>query len=225
MRLRIVALAGTVGLAAALLSAPPAVAGVPLAVETVSSLAVKGRAPQTGYSRALFGPAWKDVDKNGCDTRNDILRRDLTSKTYKGRTCIVLTGVLVDPYSGARIAFKRGVATSRAVEIDHMVALDDAWQKGAQKWTAAKRLAFANDPLNLIATSGHLNQQKGAGDAATWLPPKTSFRCAYVARQAAVKSIYGLWVTAAEKASMQRILAKCPKLPTPTATQVAPPHR
>ena len=168
----------------------------------------------TGYTRALFGPAWYDVDGNGCDTRNDILTRDLVDRTYKN-ACQVATGVLHDPYTGTTIDFRRGVGTSSAVQIDHVVALGDAWQKGAQSWTPQRRVEFANDRLNLLAVVAAVNQAKGDGDAATWLPPRSSFRCSYVARQVAVKARYGLWVTQAEKGAMARVLATCPAQPLP----------
>lgn len=179
----------------------------------LESLAVKGRAPKTGYTRAQFGSAWSDVDKNGCDTRNDILTRDLTSRVYDtgADSCHVLNGTLIDPYSGEKISFVRGVKTSSEVQIDHVVALSDAWQKGAQKLSVTTRTSFANDPLNLLAVKGRLNSQKGDGDTATWLPPLKSYRCKYVARQIAVKAKYSLWVTAAEKSAMKTILAKCPE--------------
>ena len=167
----------------------PAAHGTALAA--LAGLAVKGRAPLTGYSRAAFGPAWQDVDHNGCDTRNDILRRDLTSRGMSG-SCTVLTGVLQDPYTGKVIAFRRGVGTSAKVQIDHVVALGDAWQMGAQRLTASARLAFANDPLELLAVDGPTNQRKGDADAASWLPPNKAFRCTYVARQIAVKARYHL---------------------------------
>ena len=197
---------------------------VPLEASTVTAsavletLAVKGRAPKTGYERSQFGPAWSDVDRNGCDTRNDILNRDLTSIIYKLGThqCVVLSGTLLDPYSGEKIAFERGVATSSDVQIDHVVALSNAWQTGAFKLTYEKRLAFANDPINLLAVKGRLNSQKGDGDAATWLPPLKSIRCAYVAQQIVVKAKYGLWVTPPEKAAMAGLLAKCPGFKAPT---------
>ena len=192
---------------------PPARAADAKAAVVLETLSVKGRAPKTGYSRAQFGPSWADVDRNGCDTRNDILTRDLTQIIYREgtRDCIVLSGVLIDPFSGEVIAFTRGVATSSEVQIDHSVALSDAWQKGAQKLSADARKALANDPLNLMAVKGRLNSQKGAGDAATWLPPLKSYRCAYVARQIAVKAKYSLWVTLAEKNAMASILSKCPQ--------------
>jgi hypothetical protein len=190
-----------------------------LATAVLETLPVKGRAPKTGYTRAQFGAAWADVDRNGCDTRNDILNRDLTSIIYKPgtRNCVVASGILVDRYSGETINFLRGNLTSMDVQIDHVVALSNAWQTGAFKLSADKRKAFANDPLNLFAVKGKLNSQKGDGDAATWLPPLKSFRCAYVAQQIAVKAKYSLWVVAPEKAAMVSILAKCPDQKVPVS--------
>src|SRR6185436_14284756 len=108
-----------------------------------------------------------------------------------------------------------GQGTSEAVQIDHVVALSDAWQKGAQGLAVARRTAFANDPLNLLAVDGPLNMQKGDGDAATWLPPAKAYRCAYVARQVAVKVSYGLWMTQAEKNAIATVLSACPNEPLP----------
>ena len=197
------------------ISIPPASAvesapGVAMAV--LETLPVKGRAPKTGYSRDAFGQRWADVDRNGCDTRNDILKRDMTSIVYKAKTrnCVVLSGTLIDRYSGETINFVRGEVSSMEVQIDHVVALSNSWQTGAFKLSIAQRTALANDPLNLFAVKGRLNSQKGDGDAATWLPPMKSFRCAYVAQQIAVKAKYSLWVVAPEKAAMQAILAQCP---------------
>ena len=196
----------------------PLEASTKTAAAVLETLAVKGRAPKTGYDRSQFGPAWSDVDHNGCDTRNDILNRDLTSIVYKSGThnCVVFSGVLIDPYSGEKISFIRGVGSSMEVQIDHVVALSNAWQTGAFKFTYEKRLAFANDPINLLAVKGRLNSQKGDGDAATWLPPLKSIRCAYVAQQIVVKAKYGLWVTPPEKAAMVGLLAKCPGFKAPT---------
>jgi hypothetical protein len=181
------------------------------AEKLLDSLAVKGRAAKTGYARDQFGQRWADVNRNGCDTRNDILQRDLTNVLFKPGThnCVVLSGTLIDPYSGTKIDFVRGNVTSMEVQIDHVVALSNAWQTGAFKLTLEKRTAFANDPDNLLAVKGLLNSQKGDGDAATWLPPLKSYRCTYVSKQIAVKAKYGLWVTAPEKAAMKSILAKC----------------
>ena len=190
-------------------------AAAPTVTDVIATLAVKGRAPKTGYTREQFGTAWKDVDGNSCDTRNDILKRDLVAQVFKDR-CIITSGTLPDPYSGENIDFVRGVGTSNAVQIDHVVALSNAWQTGAFKLTVEKRTAFANDPLNLLAVKGVLNSQKGDGDAATWLPPKKSYRCAYVARQVAVKAKYGLWLTAPEKTAIEKIISTCPKQVVPS---------
>lgn len=196
---------------AATFDAPAAVhesargAGSELYAATVlERIPVKGRAPKTGYGRDQFGPAWTDhaagVDAagNGCGTRDDILRRDLTNADIAAGTggCVPTPGRLNDPYSGAVIPWQRGPGTSSVVQIDHVVPLSDAWQKGAQHWVPEKRLQFANDPLNLLAVYGRENAAKGDGDAATWLPPVRGYRCLYVARQVAVKDRYGLWVTA-----------------------------
>ncbi|WP_237559697.1 GmrSD restriction endonuclease domain-containing protein [Corynebacterium neomassiliense] len=194
-------------------AAPPAGAGdsgdVAAALATLDTLPVKGRAPKTGYSREQFGQEWADVDRNGCDTRNDILARDLTGVTLKEGSCRVLSGTLDDPYTGRAIGFVRGQDTSSAVQIDHVVALSDAWQKGAQQLTPERREQFANDPANLLAVDGPANQQKSDGDAATWLPANKAFRCTYVSKQIGVKATYALWVTPAEKDAMVRVLSAC----------------
>ncbi|WP_307610264.1 HNH endonuclease family protein [Pseudarthrobacter sp. W1I19] len=181
------------------------------ALVQLESIPVKGRAPKTGYTRDEFGPAWADVDRNGCDTRNDILARDLTSETFKPGTnnCVVMTGTLADKYTGTTITFTRCQDTSSDVQIDHIVPLSDAWQKGAQQLNADQRKELANDPLNLMAADGPTNGAKGDRDAATWLPPNKAFRCEYVARQTAVKAKYRLWVTQAERDAIATILQGC----------------
>ena len=185
------------------------------ATAIIETLAVKGRAAKTGYDRSSFSH-WRDPDRNGCDARNDILRRDLTNLVVKtdSNGCKVLGGVLADPYSGKNIDFVFGASL---VDIDHVVALSNAWQTGAFQFTSEIRLQFANDPLNLLAVSASLNRQKGDGDAATWLPPTKSYRCQYVARQIAVKKKYGLWLTKPEKVAMSTLLAKCPKEEIPNS--------
>ncbi|MGN6445408.1 GmrSD restriction endonuclease domain-containing protein [Amnibacterium sp.] len=186
------------------------------ALAVLATLTIKGKSPLTGYDRvADFGPAWLDVDRNGCDTRNDILRRDLTSTTGSG--CRVLTGTLHDPYTGKVIHFVRGNTTSTAVQIDHVVALADAWQTGAQKLSLQQRADLGNDPINLFAVDGPTNEAKGDGDTATWLPSNRSFRCEYVAHQIGVKAAYHLWVTPAEHDAMQRVLTTCPSVTIPTS--------
>jgi hypothetical protein len=189
---------------------PAEAASQPLASTVLGKLAVKGRAPKTGYSRDLFSDGWGS--KFGCDTRNFVLKRDLTSITWRaGESCLVATGTLIDPYTGKTIKFVRGVKTSLAVQIDHVVAVSDAWQKGAQQLSSDSRYAFYNDPLNLLAVDGPTNQQKSDSDAASWLPPNRSYWCPYVARQIAVKYKYSLWVTSAERSRMVRVLKTCPK--------------
>lgn len=178
----------------------------------LDGLEIKGRAPKSGYQRSQFGDAWSDDvnaagGHNGCDTRNDILRRDLVDVVSNG--CVVFSGILNDPYTGTTVDFQRGEGTSALVQIDHMVALSDAWQKGAAQWDELRRQDFANDPRNLQATLGWINKQKGDGDAATWLPPNKSYRCIYVSRIVDVKSAYGLWVTQAEYDAIARVLDQC----------------
>jgi hypothetical protein len=175
----------------------------------LATLPVKGRAPKTGYKREQFSDGWLTV--SGCDVREHILARDMSNVSFKSEAdCTVLSGVLLDPYTGKEIHFVRGPSTSDDVQIDHVVALSDAWQKGAQQSSPELRLQFANDSLNLLAVDGPTNQKKGDGDAATWLPPNKDYRCRYVARQIAVKQKYNLWVTQAEYDAMQKVLASCP---------------
>jgi hypothetical protein len=188
------------------------------AADQLAQLPIKARAPRAGYDReGQFGRAWLDVDNNGCDTRNDILTRDLDDTVIDNR-CRVLSGVLREPFSGDTINFERGEQTSALVHIDHVVALSNAWQTGAQDLTQDQRIQFANDPLNLIAVSGRLNQEKGDSDAASWLPPDRAYWCEYVARQVGVKAQYDLWVTQAEHDQMARVLFSCPGYPALTSS-------
>ncbi len=187
------------------------------ALGALKELPVKGRAPKTGYDRTgKFGPAWSDATAapgghNSCDTRNDVLIRDLRDVRFRGGShCTVASGILPDPYTGRNIAFIRGPQTSLAVQVDHIVALSDAWQTGAQALTQPQREALANDPLGLVAVSGPANAQKSDADAASWLPSNRAFRCTYVARQIAVKAKYRLWITSAERTAMTRVLETCP---------------
>jgi len=187
-------------------SSPDAVAEAKRLLDT---LPVKGKAPATGYDRVeQFGSAWLDVDHNGCDTRNDILARDLGDVVRRG-PCTVTSGTLVSPYTGATVDFVRGQDTSTLVQIDHVVALENAWRTGAQQLTQAQRVALANDPDNLFAVDGRSNSQKRSGDAATWLPANRAFRCTYVEHQVSVKAEYGLWVVPAEREAVLRVLASC----------------
>lgn len=163
------------------------------------------------YSRDEFGQRWADVDRNGCDTRNDILRRDLRSLQMKTSSpnCVVVGGILDDPYTGRTIDFHKGEASSDQVQIDHVVALANAWSSGAWQWDAPRRQEFANDPTNLLAVDGNANQDKGASRADQWLPPNARYRCAYVQRQIVVKTSWGLGVTTREKKAMKAVLDHC----------------
>jgi hypothetical protein len=179
------------------------------ALDILGKLAVKGRAPKEGYDRSMFMDGWRK--EGSCDKRNIILKRDLRNTAIAENGCVVLSGVLYDPYTAADINFIRGPGTSDDVQVDHIVPLSDAWQKGAQDFSYKKRNNFANDPLNLLAVDGSANLQKSDGDAASWLPPNKIYRCAYAARQIAVKSKYGLWITKAEEDAFSRVLNNCPK--------------
>lgn len=192
------------------------------ALATLRTLPVKGRSARTGYDRDRFGAAWLDADRNGCDTRNDVLAAHLSDVQVKPGTrgCVVLSGVLADPYTGRSIAFTRGAGNG--VDVDHVVALSNAWVTGASTWELRKRAALANDPLNLLPVDASANRQKGDGDAATWLPPHKPSRCSYVARQVAVKAKYGLWVTRPEQQAAERVLAGCPGEPLAYDSTAAP---
>ena len=180
----------------------------------LAALKVAPAGPQTGYSRAQFGPAWDDHCTttgcgNKCDTRNDILARDLLNAVIAAGGCEVLSGTLDDPYTGKVIAFVRGAKTSAAVQIDHLVPLGDAWRTGAPALSAAQRLNLANDPRNLVAVDGPTNGAKSDYDASAWLPPAPAAHCAYVVHQVEVKFIYHLWVTPAELKAIEAVLAGC----------------
>jgi hypothetical protein len=189
-------------------SSPRPVSGV--ATDALARLEVRDHSIAMEYERAAFGQSWADVDRNGCDTRNDILNRDLDNRRWRDRTrgCVVIEGDLTSPYTGSAMHFVKQDADE--VQIDHVVALGAAWGSGASAWDDARRTQFANDPLNLLAVDGDSNQSKGDADAASWLPPDTEYRCEFVARQIAVKAKWQLWVTSAERDAMSRVLAECP---------------
>lgn len=181
------------------------------AMKALNRLKVRGMTSGAGYDRdRKFGEAWIDVDGNGCDTRNDILARDF-SKVTRTDGCVVYSGVIRDKYTGKRIRFTRGQGTSLAVQVDHVVALHNAWMTGAHKLSYEMRVALANDPLNLQAVDGPTNSRKSDSDASWWLPPQRGYQCRYVARQISVKRAYRLWVTPDEKIAMQALLTTCPR--------------
>ena len=180
----------------------------------LAALPVKGWDRQTDFSRYRFGEPWSDdvnveFGHNGCNTRDDILRRDLTQLVVRPGTCYAQSGVLIDRHSGESIAFVRGPDCSEAIQIDHVVSLSDAWYKGARDWDEQRRRDFANDPRNLLAVGAKANFDKAFRDANAWLPPNPAFRCEFVARQIAVKAAYRLWVSANEKRAMAAVLDHC----------------
>lgn len=191
------------------------------ALVALAALPVKGRAPMTGYDRSQFGTEWDDSvgdftwTRNGCDTRNDVLARDLRHKSVESNGCVVTSGVLAyEPYTGQTDrVFVAGGTYEQSFDVEHIVALGNAWATGAQQLSATERAELANDPINLYLADPSLNRSKGDADFATWLPPNKDFRCSYAARQIRVKAKYGLWVAAPEKAALERVLSACPNEP------------
>ena len=183
------------------------------AVETLNQLAVDDAQNASGYDRDSFGYRQTDEDGNGCDIRDDVLARDLQNTVTTG--CQVESGVLEDPYTGSTIEFTRGKSTSSAVQIDHVVALENAWQSGAKSWSTAEKYQFGNDPYNMLAVDGPTNEAKGSASAAYWLPTNGEYRCEYVARQIGVKAAYKLSVASDEKQAMLAVLNSCPNQQIP----------
>ncbi len=188
----------------------PGDVNVRLAVDVLGELEVKGRAPKTGYSREEFYNGWPTVE--GCNLRQRIIKREF-GETAVLDGCNVVAGEYDEPYTGEHKVFSAREEISKGVQIDHVVALSDAWQKGAQYKDKDTRYAIATDALNLLAVDSAANEKKSDGDAATWLPSNKKFRCQYVARQVSVKYKYGLWVTEAEKEAISRVLENCPNEP------------
>lgn len=184
-------------------------------ISALAKLKVRALGSQTGYDRDYFSDGWGNI--GGCDARNHVLWRDLTNITWRSNgNCLVATGTLRDPYTGKVIQFVRGVRTSIAVQIDHVVSLSNAWKTGAASASATTRYNLYNDPLNLLAVDGPTNGSKSDSDASQWLPPNRAYHCAYVSRQVAVKVKYRLWVTTAEKTAMTKVLRTCPTFKLPT---------
>ncbi|WP_308250178.1 HNH endonuclease family protein [Sphaerisporangium fuscum] len=177
------------------------------AVDLIKKVPTKGRGPKTGYSRDEFGYAWADnadgipLAHNGCDTRNDVLARDGEDLKYRsGSKCVLTSMTLRDPYTGKTIKWTKQDAAE--VQIDHVMPLSYDWQMGASRWSKAKRMQIANDPLNLIPVDGSANSSKGDSGPATWLPPEKGIRCSYAVRFAQVALKYELPVTTADKDAM-----------------------
>ncbi|MFE3494287.1 HNH endonuclease family protein [Streptomyces sp. NPDC059175] len=175
----------------------------------IGQVATKGRGPKTGYTRDRFGYAWMDtadgvpLARNGCDTRNDLIRRDGQDLRFReGSDCVVIAMTLHDPYTGTTIEWRKQKAAE--VQIDHVVPLSYSWQMGSSRWPGTKRRQFANDVLNLIPVEGRANAAKGDSGPASWLPPDKRIRCAYAVRFAQVAVKYDLPVTAPDKQMMLR---------------------
>src|SRR5271156_2186294 len=176
------------------------------------------RARRYDYRRSAFGDAWDDNNDapgghNGCDTRDDILNRDLVDKTYvwtKHCPDAVETGTLHDPYTSATINFHRGAKVGEAVQIDHLVPLALAWDMGAYDWPIAQRVRFANDPANLLAVSGKANEDKADSQPALWTPPNKAFWCQYAMQYVAVSRGYALPVDQASADALRQATATCP---------------
>ncbi len=170
------------------------------------------------YRRAAFGDAWTDDTTapgghNGCDTRNDILNRDLVDKTFTAiKRCptAVATGTLHDPYTNDTVAFTRGNQVGASVQIDHLVPLALAWDLGARDWTDQMRRRFANDPANLLAVEGQANQDKSDGEPADWMPPNHAFWCQYAVQFAAVLRGYALPVDDRSAVVLRDAASTCP---------------
>lgn len=156
------------------------------------------------YSREQFGPAWQDVDKNGCDTRNDILARDLHNTKVDSDGCTILSGTLEDPYTGKTIRFQRGKSTSTAVQIDHIIPLSYAWKNGANEWSAKTRLQFANDPDNLVAVDGPTNGAKSDKGPSDFVPPEKSYLCEYLGDFQTVAKKYSITIAKADQQFIEK---------------------
>ncbi|MGS0685447.1 GmrSD restriction endonuclease domain-containing protein [Nakamurella sp. GG22] len=188
-----------------------AAAGHGTALAALGSLSMSDSGIPRGYDRKQFGQAWADANRNGCDTRNDILARDLTNLTLKPGTngCVVTSGILLDPYTAETVTIDGSQSNTGAVEIDHVVSLSDAWASGARSWNAAQRQTFANDPFELLAVTAEANGLKGSDGADSWLPSNAAFQCQFVARQIAIKVKYDLTVRSDERLAQAGVLSSC----------------
>ncbi|MGW5146390.1 DUF3761 domain-containing protein [Rhodococcus koreensis] len=206
------------------------------ALAKLDTLAIAEPAPLAGFDDARLSTWSDDVavegGRNGCDTRDDILRRDLTEVVLVSGSegCSVRSGRLEDPYSDKTLTFASDADISGNVQVDRVVALADALQKGAQQLDEQMLRTLANDPRNLQAVGTTAFEQKAGRDASAWLPSDASYRCTYVAQQVDIKSLYRLWVSQGEHDAIARVLGECgatlPPPPSPVVeptTTIAPP--
>lgn len=181
----------------------------PLASALLAELTTAALNTDQKYNRSeQFYSSWPTID--GCSLRQRIIKRDFTTATLGDDNCSVVAGTYTEPYTGATLTFTAKSEISKGIQIDHIVALSNAWQTGAQNLSVDERYALATDTLNLVAADADANQEKLDSDASEWLPENRAFRCEYVARQISVKYKYHLWVTEAERAAMVEVLADCP---------------
>jgi hypothetical protein len=207
---RIAVLAATSALAATglLATAPAAQASPPTPVSAATArtylgqLTVKAESSSSGYSRDLF-PHWS-TQSGSCNTREVVLKRDGTN-VQQNSSCAAVSGRWYSEYDDAIWS------AASDVDIDHVVALSEAWRSGAAGWTTSKRQQFANDLTRpqLIAVTDNVNQAKGDLDPAEWLPSRTAYRCTYARMWVHVKHYWGLSVDSAEKSVLQSLLNNC----------------
>lgn len=202
-------------LSAATCAVDTAVFGTSGPTTDLGDLAVAPESHAESYERDAFGTRWKDVDRNGCGQRDDVLARDLRGATFRSR-CVVVGGTLVDPYTGVKVVFSK--ARADQVQIDHRVALAEAWRSGAWGWAPDKRERFANDLDNLSASAGAVNREKSDLDAKDWLPQGRDRRCDFSTRVITIKVRYGLSADRAEADALSRALGGCPAPSSPAAT-------
>jgi len=158
---------------------------------------------KTGYKREYF-KHWVDEDSDGCNTREEVLIRDSTTKPQVDRYgCKVIAGNWYSPYDA------RKLTEPSDIDIDHMVALKEAWDSGANVWSASTRQRFANDltdSRSLIAVTDSVNRSKGDRDPSNWLPPNRGYWCEYLSRWVAVKARWGLSMDQSEAGRVRKLL-------------------
>jgi hypothetical protein len=159
----------------------------------------------SGYDRDLF-KHWSDADKDCFNTRAEVLQLETSTKTSHSSTCTIKNGKWYSPYDNVTLV------EAGKLDVDHVVALKEAWDSGAKKWDSRSREAFANDlgyAGSLIAVSLGSNRSKSDRDIAEWLPTNASYRCTYVAVWVSVKWRWSLTVDAAEKTAISNVLKGC----------------